>query len=352
MRYFDYVKDRDIFYIEPEHFMFSSDKDILSHALGATLYMAATRETLMKDIMKTTSCTVVICLEDSVPTSLLKKAENNLINFFGEVEKKAMEDGDFSDSLPLIFIRIRDKEQLQRIISKSRLIGLCGFVFPKFKPHEGKKYLEILRIYNRDNDKRLFAMPILETPEVIYKETRVEELLKLKHVFDSYKELILNIRIGGTDFSGLYGLRRSSDVTIYDLAVIGDCIGDIVNMFKREDYVVSAPVNEYFQDSSEVLIREIMLDKANGLLGKTAIHPKQLALINSLMVVSKEEYMDAEAIVNSSSDGVIRSSYSNKMNEVKPHLKWAQEIMLLSKITGVLNHGKSFRDILKYSEEI
>ena len=190
-------------------------------------------------------------------------------------------------------------------------------------------------------------MPILETPEVIYKETRLEELLKIKKVLDDYRDLVLNIRIGGTDFSGIYGLRRSAKVTIYDVIVINDCIGDIINMFKRDNYVVSAPVNEYFKDNLEVLIREINLDKVNGLLGKTAIHPKQVGIINSLMVVSKEEYLDAEAILISESDGVIKSAYSNKMNEVKPHLKWAEEIKLLSKITGVLNDGRDFRDILK-----
>ncbi|MBC8059414.1 MAG: HpcH/HpaI aldolase/citrate lyase family protein [Clostridiaceae bacterium] len=347
MRYFNSIKNKNVFYKEPEHFYFSSEKDLLSHALGATIYMPANRENLMKDVLNTSSCAVVICLEDAVPTSLVEEAERNLSDFFTAIESRAREDKDFLDALPLIFIRVRDKEQLLRLLNKSMLEGLCGLVIPKFRPVEGEKYLEIISEYNERNKKHLYVMPILETPEVIYKETRIEELLRIKKVLDNYKNLILNIRIGGTDFSGVYGLRRSSEVTIYDVTVINDCIGDIVNMFKRDDYVISAPVNEYFAGNLEVLIKEISLDKANGLLGKTAIHPKQVGIINSLMAVSKEEYLDAEAILISEIDGVIKSSYSNKMNEVKPHLKWAQEIKILSRITGVLDDGKDFRDVLK-----
>lgn len=347
MRYFNNIKNKSVFYKEPEDFYLSSEKDVLSHALGATIYMAANRETLMRDILKTTSCTVVICLEDSVPTSLVQEAEDNLNDFFTGIERRVSEDKDFLNTLPLIFIRIRSREQLLRLLSKSKLLGLCGIILPKFRPSQGGKCLEIIRDYNEKNNRHLYAMPILETPEVIYKETRIHELIGIKKVLDDYKKLILNIRIGGTDFSGIYGLRRSSEVTIYDIAVINDCIGDIVNMFKRDNYVISAPVNEYFNDNLEVLIKEVNLDKANGLLGKTVIHPKQVGVINSLMAVSKEEYLDAEAILISEVDGVIKSSYSNKMNEVKPHLIWAKEIKLLSSITGVLNDGRNFRDLLE-----
>ena len=87
MRYFNNIQDKSIFYKEPEDFCFSSEKAVLSMALGATIYMAATRETLMKDVLNTSSCTVVICLEDSVATSLVEKAEINLKDFFYEIQK-------------------------------------------------------------------------------------------------------------------------------------------------------------------------------------------------------------------------------------------------------------------------
>ena len=194
-------------------------------------------------------------------------------------------------------------------------------------------------------------MPILETPAIIHKETRVEELLKIKHIIDRYKEYVLNIRIGGTDFSGLYSLRRSKDFTIYDLTVVRDCISDIINIFKRDDYVISGVVYEYYSKvldfHNNVLIKETLLDRTNGLIGKTVIHPTQVNVVNSLMVVSKEDYIDASNILNSSLDGVIKSNYSNKMNEVRPHEKWAKEILLKAKIMGVFEDGKSHRELLQ-----
>ena len=65
------------------------------------------------------------------------------------------------------------------------------------------------------------------------------------------------------------------------------------------------------------------------------------------MVVSKEDFTDACTILNSSFDGVIRSNYSNKMNEIKPHENWAREILLRAKIMGVYEDGKSHRELLQ-----
>ena len=41
------------------------------------------------------------------------------------------------------------------------------------------------------------------------------------------------------------------------------------------------------------LIREVALDKANGLIGKTVIHPSHVAAVHALSVVTLEEYTDA-----------------------------------------------------------
>ena len=41
------------------------------------------------------------------------------------------------------------------------------------------------------------------------------------------------------------------------------------------------------------LLREIELDRANGLLGKTCIHPSHVLPVHALSVVSHEEFSDA-----------------------------------------------------------
>ena len=355
MRYFNSINNlQDFFYKLPSSYGLFSSKEELSYALGACLYMPGTRENLLKDILFSKSIgahTITLCIEDSVSSNEVVQAEHNIIDLFLSIELRIKEDSSFIDSLPLIFIRVRNVCQLQKLLDESSLLGLCGFIFPKFDAPLGQKYFSLLKEYNQSNKRTLYGMPILETAYIIHKETRVEELLRVKHIIDYFSEYVLNIRIGGTDFSGLYSLRRGKDFTIYDLAVVNDCISDIINVFKRDNYVISGVVYEYYSKvldfNDNILIKETLLDITNGLIGKTVIHPTQVNLVNSLLVVSKEDYIDAINILNSSVDGVIKSNYSNKMNEVKPHEKWAKEILLKANIMGVLKDGKSYRELLQ-----
>jgi citrate lyase beta subunit len=353
MKYFDFIENKDgIFYKTPMEFNMFTSKEILSHCLGATLYMSGLRKDLINDIQITSAGSVVVCLEDAVATDKLEAAEQNVLSFFKNIENLYKINNTFLYDIPLIFLRIRNLSQFKFFLNNSSLIGLCGFIFPKFDLISGEDYFKALKQYNTLNNRNLYCMPILETREVIYKEYRIDNLLKLKKLFDKYRNLVLNIRIGGTDFSGIYGLRRDKHHTIYDLSVINDCIGDIINIFKIDDYVISAPVNEHFDIETGGFIKEILLDKMNGLIGKTVIHPNQVNIVNSLTIISKEEYLDAKSIISSSSDGVIKSIYSNKMNEIKPHLQWAHHIIILSKILGVLNHGKDYRDLINLEKNI
>lgn len=355
MRYFNDINDlQDIFFKTPSSYELNSSREELSYALGACLYMPGTRENLLKDILFNKSMgahTITLCIEDSVSSNQVVQAENNVINLFKNIDLLLKDNSSFTHSLPLIFIRVRNINQLQRLLNESSLMGLCGFIFPKFDAGLSEKYFSVLKEYNKSNKRTLYGMPILETPRIIHKETRIDELIKIKHIIDYYKEYVLNIRIGGTDFSGLYSLRRSKDFTVYDLAVVKDCISDIINVFKRDDYVISGVVYEYYNKvldfHNNVLIKETLLDRSNGLIGKTVIHPTQVNVVNSLMVVSKEDYVDASNIINSSLDGVIKSNYSNKMNEIKPHEKWAKEILLKAKIMGVFEDEKSHKELLQ-----
>jgi citrate lyase beta subunit len=356
MRYFNNINNlQDIFFKVPSSYGLFSSREELSYAIGACLYMPATREHLLKDIVSRKNMgtqTITICMEDSVSSSQVVQAENNIIALFKSIELNLKDNDSFTDNLPLLFIRVRNVNQLQKLLSESSLIGLCGFIFPKFDAIIGQIYFSVLKEYNLSKKRTLYGMPILESPYIIHKETRIDELIKIKKVVDSYKEYVLNIRIGGTDFSGLYSLRRAKDYTIYDLAVVKDCICDIINVFKRDNYVISGVVYEYYSKvldlNNNILIKETLLDITNGLNGKTVIHPTQVSVVNSLMVVSKEDYIDATNILNSSLDGVIKSNYSNKMNEIKPHEKWAKEILLRAKIMGVLKDGNSYRELLQW----
>lgn len=380
------LETEHIFYKLPSTFTKNSRKEILAYALGATLYMPATRPNIHQDLLskKHSGLTsMVICLEDAIGDEEVELAETRLVkelaHLSSDIEKGLL----LVDDLPLIFIRIRDYEQLLRLKTRLQkgLDLLTGIVIPKFAPETGKQILQEIRSYN-EHGIRLYALPILETKRVIEKETRLDELVAIKSVVDQFEDLILNIRIGATDFCGLYGIRRNLDTTVYDIAVIRDCISDIVNLFLRSNkpYVISGPVWEYFSSKERMLkpqlrqtpfrerlgqegielreelidkhmdglIREILMDITNGLTGKTIIHPSHIRPVQALNTVSYEEYLDAKCIVDRADGriGVMKSAFENKMNEIKPHYYWAQKILLKSEIYGVLNEENTYVDLL------
>lgn len=388
MRYFNYLtaeEEQDLFFLPPQSIAVN-DKHLLEHALGATLYMPATRMTIAQDIIDGKLkglMSMVLCLEDAIGDKEVIRAEELVVK---HIENLALAVGQGIISwadIPLIFVRIRNVGQMQRIAENLAKNGslLTGFVFPKFTAANGSIYLAALAEINKNQDKPIYGMPILESPEVIYIESRHKHLLEIKKLLDQYRQLILNVRIGATDFSGLFGLRRSPDMTIYDIRVIENCLTDIINVFTRPDsaYVMPGPVWEFYSSERVLkpqlrqgvfidhlgpggrrvrdnlicryidgLIHEIILDKANGLIGKTIIHPSHIKPVQALCVVTHEEYVDASSIIASATGdlGVIASQYSNKMNEIKPHMRWAEKIMIKSKIYGVFNEQHNFTSLL------
>lgn len=391
MIYFGYLskeqKER-IFHIPPTEISHDADKTTLALALGATLYIPGISNKAISNLIDNKIpglISTVLCLEDAVDDREVGAAEKNLahhLNTLLTIKNKGA-------SIPFIFVRVRNLGQFKRLTGSlsSSLQALTGFVFPKFDFTVGREYFEHLALTNKKIGKTLYGMPILEGPVVIHLESRAGYMLKIKKLLDEYKDLVLNIRMGATDLSGLYGLRRSPELTIYDIAVIREFIADLVNVFGRpqDDYVLSGPVWEYFCSGSRVLktqlrqtpfeeqfgregqivrqnllgryidglIHEVMLDKANGLIGKTIIHPSHLLPVQAFYAVTHEEYCDAKDILlNGGNGGVTKSVYKNKMNEPKPHTYWAKKIMALSKIYGVLNQKYDYTSIIYEGEKL
>jgi len=382
MRHFGHIAPevrQRLFHRESCAFDADSPARLLSAALGATLYSPATRPRLADDIVKQTGrgvVSMVLCLEDSIGDEDVAAGEENLVRQFADLA--AREDLE----PPLLFIRVRTPEQIpdlvQRLGETVRL--LSGFVFPKFTEERGIPFLEALALAEHASGRRLFGMPVLETPELMYRESRVDALEGIARAVDKYRDRVLALRLGVTDFCSSYGLRRAPDMTAYDVQIVASVIADVVNMLGRADgtgFTVTGPVWEYFrvpermfkpqlrnspflegqavelrekliEHAMDGLLREISLDHANGLLGKTCIHPSHVPAVHALSVVSHEEYSDAADILRPErgGGGVLRSQYTNKMNEVKPHRAWAERTMLRAEVFGVANEDVSFVDLL------
>lgn len=269
---------------------------------------------------------------------------------------------------------MRNIEQFKRFaerLKKEHIHLISAFNFPKFDCSNGKAYFEYLKELNQRFDEIIYGMPILESHEMAYLETRLPELMGVKKILDQYKSLVLNVRVGGTDFSSVFGVRRGINYTIYDILTVRDCLKDVLNVFARNnDYSVSGPVWEYFRATKEMkfdqlpdsineslfkreplindavdgLLRELLLDRANGFIGKTIIHPTHIPYVNGMLAVTKELYEDALQVLNTSG-GVIKSVSGNKMNEIGPHRCWAEKIVMRAKAYGVIKNESFYTSL-------
>lgn len=303
-------------------------KEVLQYKVGALLYMPAFQSNIVPKIAKNSLpqlTSAAFCLEDSIQDDSLDAAEKSLQKILRELENL--------QNLPLIFVRIRSPRHLEtfheKIGSKSKI--LTGYVLPKVDMQNVGSYINLAK------EIRLPIMPTLESERVASILTRRTELFSLKQAFDEIKSIVLNIRIGVNDFCRIYGLRRNINQTIYEIGVVRDILIDILNIFAT-DYVVSGAVWNFFGGKwAEGLKNELELDKLNGFVGKSAIHPAQLPIIFDAMKVSSTDLADAENLLDwqSKTHGVAKSSDGSRMNEVKCHLNWARRIKILSEIYGV-----------------
>lgn len=355
MRYFDYIEKEHsdkIFYKKPEEFNKNSNKDILKYALGAFLYIPATQYNMIyKTILdnRKMSRPLAICLEDAIGATGEEYAIETLELVLENIKNKVN-----LNDIPLIFIRIKNPKQLNKIkdiIYKNKNI-ITGILIPKA---DGQIIEECINCLDSISLNDLYVLPIVETKEFIYKEIKDEKFLELYKVLLKYKDRILNIRIGLTDILGIYGVRRSKEFSIYENIICSNFINDIITYLSREELniPISGGVSEFYNTENHIIknefIREIMLDKFHGLVGKTVIHPNQVKIVQIFCIVTYEDYMDAKMILDSldSKCGVSRSSSGERMNEFNPHLSWARKTIILAKIYGVLNKGVDYDELLK-----
>lgn len=356
----------------PVDFNKYTDRELLQYCLGATMYMPGTKDFAQAVIDKKYPglTSMVMCFEDACPEEDVPAAELNSIHVL-ETLKEAEDSGKLNyEDIPLLFFRVRSPEQFMHfsgMLKKEHIRYITGFNFPKFNGVNGGAYMNHLVELNNKFGEVIYGMPIIEDARVAYKETRLLELMAIKNICDCHKNLILNIRVGGTDFSSCFGVRRGINSTIYDIMTVANCLMDILNVFTRNnDYTVSGPVWEYFRvnkrmkfeelpkidiqdtllkrtpvvnDAVDGLMRELILDQANGFMGKTCIHPTHLNFINGMLAVTNDEYNDAYQILHTSG-GVIKGSKG--MNEIKPHTNWATKILMRAEAYGVIENEKEY----------
>lgn len=368
MRHFDYLSDAQrasLFAVAPLPVGTAAPRHALALALGASFYSPGTRKGLAADSRRAASIGTtshVWCLEDSISHDAVPGATANVV-----ASLRSLTD---HDRVPLLFVRVRTPEMLLEVVRGAGAAArrLTGFVLPKFEGGPaGQRWFDVLAEASAVAGQRLLTMPVLEHERLAWKETRSEHLAGIRAMLDAHREQVLSVRVGGTDLCGLFGIRRDRETTIWDIAVVREMLSDILNVFgRRGDYVVSGPVWEHFQgpdrlfrsqlrvtpfednritrlrerilrDDVDELLREVVLDRANGFVGKTVIHPSHVSVVNAMQAVVRDEYDDALTVLAGRGEGgVVRSPSGGKMNEIGPHALWAEQVASRAAIYGVL----------------
>ncbi|MDO9106641.1 MAG: HpcH/HpaI aldolase/citrate lyase family protein [Methylovulum sp.] len=285
--------------------------------LGAPLYMPAHRLDLM-DIANGEKLpwlrSMIFCTEDAVSHNQIDSSLRHLglcLQGFRETPMRYR------------FIRARNPEILARLLDMPGIEKIDGFVLPKFNESVFHAYFDQLQ------GRPFKVMPTLETKEVF--EGAAMCALRQGLLQAAIFPHILMLRIGGNDLMNLLGIRKPRSLTLYDTPM-GNVISQLVTIFKPHGFSLSAPVFEYLEDT-ETLLKEIRLDMAHGLTGKTAIHPAQVPVIEAAYAVDQEDYEMALSLSEKEAPAVFRMH--NTMCEVATHQQWSKAIISRQACYGV-----------------
>jgi citrate lyase beta subunit len=288
----------------------------MAKSMGASLYLPANHKHLMEvadgeRLGHTRS--LIFCTEDAVADADLSWALFNLSVVLANMK---------ADARAERFVRVRNPEVLTRVLAMPGVDKLTGFVIPKCTRHNFDAYFKQLR--HTDH----MLMPTLETADVF----NDDEMRLFRETLEApgVRSRILALRIGGNDLLALLGLRRPRNMTIYRTP-LGPIIARLVTTFRPYGFVLTAPVFEHL-DLPELLDQEVAEDMAYGMVGKTAIHPSQIAPIEQHYRVKARDLEAARAILDVDSPAVFKMH--NSMCEVATHRAWAQRMVEQSNIFG------------------
>lgn len=291
------------------------------YALGATLYMPATRADLFDLVMNNKIPglrSLVICLEDAVSDLDVKYAIKNLAQLLEQIDAY----GGRKNTCPLVFVRPRNTVMADHLNALEMIKHVDGFVAPKLNLDSISEWQQAV------SRPSLLLMPTLETRDVFDPIAMVDLRDALN---ETIKHKVLALRIGGNDLMGCLGLRRSADHTLYKTPM-GYVISMLAGIMGSAGYALTAPVFERL-DNSALLQDEIEMDLLQGMVGKTAIHPSQIHIIHEAFRVSIHDLNSARLILAEGAQAVFK--HGGAMCEPATHLHWARSIVERAQWHGV-----------------
>lgn len=312
------------------------------YQLGASLYMPATRldiwQVIKRDKLPTIN-SIIICLEDAVSHSDVELALTRLqalLNTWASHVHSINAPSIHADiqtqqpTRPLVFVRPRNPMMLQQLADFDNIDLLDGFVMPKVDMYS----LSNWRMACQNLSINQLLMPTLETAALFNPHHNQELAIAFKEAFS---QPIFALRIGGNDLFAALRLRRPKDSIIYDTP-IGTLAYQLLGCFVPHGFYLTAPVFEYL-DQPMLFMQELTRDVSLGLVGKTVIHPSQIALVQQAYCVPLSMLDEAQAILHSEAKAVFK--YNNTMLEPATHRAWAHEVINRADVFGTINDGHS-----------
>lgn len=312
------------------------------YQLGASLYMPATRQDIWQVIKRDklpTINSIIICVEDAVSHDDVELALQRLQELLNTWAAHIDSINDPSTPLnnkqeqptrPLVFVRPRNPMMLQKLAHYKHIELLDGFVMPKVDMCSLSNWR--MACQNLSTDQLL--MPTLETAALFNPHHNQELAIGFKEAFS---QPVFALRIGGNDLFAALRLRRPKNSIVYDTP-IGTLAYQLLGCFVPHGFYLTAPVFEYL-DQPTLFMQELTRDVSLGLVGKTVIHPNQIALVQQAYCVPASTLDEAQAILHSEAKAVFK--YNNTMLEPATHRAWATEIINRAKVFGTINNNNT-----------
>jgi len=282
--------------------------------LGGTLFVPATHpqlDAVLSGAKYPQLRSVVVDLEDGIDSPQRTEAFARVQALLPSLTPASL----------LRFVRPESPGMLATLLGTEGTGNLDGFVLPKFGLDNADEWLGLM-----EQTPHAF-MPSVEGRELFSQEA----LHGLVRCLQPYRDRIPSIRFGLEDMLRQLGMVRDCERPLYTLMAPSHVIATVLTTFKPYGFNVSGGVYRCYRDLRG-FETELEDDLRQGLLGKTLIHPSQIAVVEEVYRVTATQKSEAEAIVNASRNV---TAHHGMMLEKPTQRPWAEMILKRADLYGV-----------------
>ena len=326
-----------------------TDTDADAMALGATMYVPAMHPAIRSVVSGErypALRSVVLCLEDALHPDDVELGLGRLRTLLGHIVREpglplgaSVSTGggmagrtaggtgraarDVPRAGPRLFVRPRGLDMARRIAGFAGVARIEGFVVPKITAADVAPWWHLV------SGTPLRLMPTLESPWVFDPLALGEFVAALG---EQDRGRLVALRVGGNDLLSTMRLRRTRGATLHE-GPLAWGFSQIMCQLGSRGYPLTAPVFDVLDDP-DTLARECRRDAAFGFVGKTAVHPDQIPVIEGAFAVTAEELAFAREALAPDADAVSRRS--GRMLEPAVHGAWARRTVARAAAYGTV----------------